>query len=398
MGAILRAVARAGSAALIANLCLWSSVLAGAEESVADTDGATTSNAAPTAIRGEIVISRADHEWMSQQIEEPCILRNPKVPRRLIMFYSAVASSNRVVAAVGKAWADVSDPFTWHQDEANPIFGPSVQGWDSSTIRLDSVLYVPEEDSYYIYYSGTTGSIQDRIGLAICPAGEDGYSEVTTAAITRYGTTPILAPEASAPFHEDMASQAAVLRTWDEGAQGWNWYMYYSYRGKDGTLPGIRVATSQDGKSWKKQFNERDLRGMGQIFESTPDAYYEWHQAIKVGDTYVLCIEVGVDKGKRWRAGLAVSKDPVQGWTQLDLDTMLQTNWNGLYSDRTLYHVATPALYQIEGQWYLFAQACAQPSNNIYTDGGWEMWAIECNRVIPTLPDFANLHIPGIPN
>ena len=83
------------------------------------------------AIRGEIVLPRAGHDWMSQQIEEPCILPNPKVPGRLIMFYSAVSSSNRVVAAIGKAWADTRDPFRWHQDDANPIFRPAGRGWDS---------------------------------------------------------------------------------------------------------------------------------------------------------------------------------------------------------------------------------------------------------------------------
>ncbi len=105
--------------------------------------------------------------------------------------------------------------------------------------------------------------------------------------------------------------------------------MYYSYRGKDGVLPGIRLATSRDGRQWTRQFNDEDPRGMGQIFASTPNAYYEWHQILKVDNTYVLCIEVGVEHGKRWRPGLAVSTDPVRGWTQLDLDTMLQTQWRG---------------------------------------------------------------------
>jgi hypothetical protein len=346
---------------------------------------------------GEMVLARADHAWMSQQIEEPCILPNPKAPGRLIMFYSAVSSSNRVVAAVGKAWADASDPFLWHQDDANPIFAPAGQGWDSCTIRLDAVLYIPEEDAYYIYYSGTTGSVQDRIGLAICPAGPDGYSGVTEAAITRYGTAPVLSPEAAAPFHEEMASQAAVMREWNAASQCWDWYMYYSYRGKDGTLPGIRLAVSRDGKTWNRQFNADDPRGMGQIFQSTPNAYYEWHQVFKVGATYVLCIEVGVDHGARWRPGLAVSTDPVKGWTQLDLDTMLQTKWNGLYDDRTLYHVATPALYLIEGKWYLFVQACGRPGNDNYIDGGWEMWGVACDRMIPTRPGCADLYIPGSP-
>lgn len=352
---------------------------------------------APAAVRGEMVMARADHPWMSQQIEEPCILPNPKTPGRLIMFYSAVSSSNRVVAAVGKAWADASDPFRWHQDDANPIFSPGKQGWDSTTIRLDAVLYIPEEDAYYIYYSGSTRSVQDRIGLAICPAGPNGYSEVTEAAIARYGDAPVLAPEEAAPFHEEMASQAAVMREWNAASSAWDWYMYYSYRGKDGVLPGIRLATSRDGKTWTRHFNADDPRGMGQIFQSTPNAYYEWHQVFKAGSTYVLCIEVGVDHGARWRPGLAVSTDPVKGWTQLDLDTMLQTKWQGLYDDRTLYHVATPALYPIENKWYLFIQACGRPANDNYIDGGWEMWGIACDRLIPTRPGCADLYIPGLP-
>ncbi|MCC6486472.1 MAG: hypothetical protein IT364_03155 [Candidatus Hydrogenedentes bacterium] len=382
MGSTFQTLVRASAACMLIAFCALAE------------DAATP---APAGIRGEIVLARADHEWMSQQIEEPCILPNPKVPGRLIMFYSAVSASNRVVAAVGKAGADTRAPFRWHQDDANPIFSPAAQGWDSVTIRLDAVLYVPEEDAYYIYYSGTAGSVQDRIGLAICPAGPDGYSGVTASAITRYGDAPVLAPEPAAPFYEDMASQAAVMREWNATEQRWDWHMYYSYRGRDGVLPGLRLATSHDGKIWTRQFNENDPRGMGQIFESTPNAYYEWHQVFKVGETYVLCIEVGVDHGARWRPGLAVSTDPVQGWTQLDLDTMLQTRWQGLYRDDTMYHVATPALYQIEGKWYLFVQACARPATGNYIDGGWEMWAITCDRAIPTRPGCSDLFIPGVP-
>ncbi len=348
------------------------------------------------AIRGAIVLSRASHEWMSQQIEEPCILPNPKAPGRLIMFYSAVPASNRSVAYIGKAWAETRDPFHWNQDPANPIFLPAKQGWDSGSIRLDCVLYIPEEDAYYIYYSGCSGSVQDRVGLAICPAGADGYSGVTTAAIQRYGTAPVLAPEKAEPFNEDMASQSAVMRKWDAAAKRWDWYMYYSYRGKDGVLPGIRLATSHDGKTWTRQFNAQDPRGMGQIFQSTANAYYEWHQIFEESDTYVLCIEVGIEHGKRWRPVLAVSADPVKGWTQLDPDTMLQTKWQGLYDDRTLYHVATPALYRIDGRWYLFVQACGRPTNDNYIDGAWEMWAIVCDRKIPSRPGCTDLYIPGV--
>lgn len=384
MKSLLGTAIRACFLSMLGALCLLNPVAVWADENSG-------------AVRGEMILARADHEWMSQQIEEPCILPNPKMPGRLIMFYSAVSAADRVVAAVGKAWADTSDPFHWRQDEANPMFGPGKQGWDSKTIRLDAVLYIPEEDAYYIYYSGAAGTCQDRIGLAICPAGADGYSGVTADATKRYGDAPVLAPEPSAPYHEEMASQAAVLREWNAAQNCWDWYMYYSYRGKDGVLPGIRLATSHDGKSWTRHFNNDDPRGMGQIFESTPNAYYEWRQVFKVESTYVLCIEVGVDHGARWRPVLAVSTDPVKGWTQLDVDTMLQTKWQGLYDDRTLYHVATPALYLIDGKWRLFVQACGRPANDNYIDGGWEMWAVACNRRIPTRPGCADLWIPGLP-
>lgn len=360
---------------------------------------ATESTATTGVIRGEVVINRNAAAWESQQVEEPCILPNPKDPNRLVMFYSGVPADNKSLCYVGKAWALQSDPFTWHQDEANPIFAVSEAGWDAGSIRLDSVLYVPEEDAYYIYYSATSDatSAHDRIGLAICPARRDGYSDISPNVIHRVGTAPVLAPEAAEPYCESMASQAAVFREWDEVAQRWNWYMYYSYRGKDGILPGIRLATSTDGRVWHRQFNREDPRGMGQIFPSTPDAYYEWHQISKIGDSYVLSIEVGIEYGARWRPVIAVSQHPDRDWQQLDIDMVLQTKWKGLYSDDTIFHVATPAFYQIQGKWYLYAQACPLPGSRNYIDGHWDLWCFDCNCEIPTLPDCTKLFIPGEP-
>jgi hypothetical protein len=348
-------------------------------------------------ICGEIIINRTNSPWESQQVQEPCILPNPKDPGRLVMFYSGVPTTNRDLCFLGKAWALKSDPFTWHQDEHNPVFSPAKQGWDSGNIRLDAVLYVEEEAAYYIYYSGTAGSIQDRIGLAICPAGADGYSGITSANIRRVGTQPVLSPEPAAPYFEQMASQAAVLREWNTKARRWDWFMYYSYRGKDGILPGLRLATSPDGKTWTRHYNEKDPRSMGQIFPSTPGAYYEWHQAFKIGDTFFLSMEVGISAGQRWRPVIAVSKDPATGWTQTDVDAVLQTRWAGLYRADTIYHVATPAFYQFGGKWYLYAQACPLPVNRNYIDGHWDLWCFVCDRLIPTLPGCESIYIPGQP-
>ena len=346
-------------------------------------------------MRGQIIINRADGAWESQQVQEPCILPNPTDPSKLIMFYSGVPKSNRVLCTVGKAWATVSDPFTWHQDKANPVFMPSKDGWDSTTIRLDCVLFVPEESAYYIYYSGSKGSIQDHIGLAICPVGSDGYSSITPKNIKRFGSKPILEPDATAPYNEEMTSQSAVWREKDARSGKWKWFMYYSYRGKDGVLPGLRLATSLDGKKWIKSFNTKDPRGMGQVFQSTPNSYYEWHQIYKVGRTYVLSMEVGVERGKRWRTGLAVSDRPDGNWLQLDLETVLQTKWKGIYSDNTIYHIATPAFYLIGGKWYLYTQACPLPGNSNYIDGEWDIWCFECPRTLTTQHVLDEIHIPG---
>lgn len=347
-------------------------------------------------VRGERIIDRTTASWQSQQIQEPCILVNPKDPSKLVMFYSGVPAADRSKCYVGKAWAMKNDPFAWHQDPANPVFAPSTSGWDSENIRLDCVLYIPEEDTYYIYYSGTDkADAHDRIGLAICPAGADGYSDITDTAIERYGVSPILAPEPAEPFCETMSSQAAVIRERDDRGV-WKWYLYYSYRGKNGILPGIRLATSADGKNWQRQYNSQDPRGMGHLFTSTADAYYEWHQVFKLADTYILSMEVGPNHGERWRTVLAVSSKPDRGWEQLDLDTVLQTRWDGVYSDSTIFHVATPAFYQFGGNWYLYTQACPLPDSRNYIEGNWDMWCFRCDKRIPTRPGLADLYIPGI--
>ena len=102
-------------------------------------------------IRADVIINRTHSAWESQQVQEPCILPNPKDPKRLVMFYSGVPATNRNTCFIGKAFALKADPFTWHQDEDNPVFSPGKQGWDSGSIRLDTVLYIAEEDAYYIY-------------------------------------------------------------------------------------------------------------------------------------------------------------------------------------------------------------------------------------------------------
>ena len=41
-------------------------------------------------------------------------------------------------------------------------------------------------------------------------------------------------------------------------------------------------------------------------------------------------------------------------------------------------------MYQIEGKWYLYAQACPLAGNGNYIDGHWDLWCFACDRMIPT--------------
>ena len=56
-------------------------------------------------IRREAIINRTTAAWESQQVQEPCILPNPKDAARLVMFYSGVPATNRNLCFIGKAWA-----------------------------------------------------------------------------------------------------------------------------------------------------------------------------------------------------------------------------------------------------------------------------------------------------
>ncbi len=322
----------------------------------------------PAPRRQERVINFGGGGWKENQVQEPCILVNPKDPSRLIMFYGGATTQDKGGnGALGKAWANVADPFTWHEDAANPIFqsDPKIP-FEARSVRLDSVIYHEATDEYWIYYTGTAvGAIQaDAIGLAICPAGKDGYGEVTAERIKRFEGNPILSPGGQGRGDETCVSQGAIFR------EAGKWYSFYSYRTASATLPGIRLATSSDGKHWKKEPGP-DLLTAG------PEAkYFEWHQVYKIGENYVLLLE-GYNGGTRWGPDVAISANLTSGWKKLPVSLIDQTTWPG-YSDETEFHVATPAIYQINGKWYLFVQAA---HSGYYIVQHWAMYCVELDDI-----------------
>jgi hypothetical protein len=303
--------------------------------------------------------------WKDGQVQEPCVLVNPKDPHKLIMFYAGMTLGGGS-GCLGKAWADVSDPLTWHEDANNPLLkSDPKRPCEGGSLRMDSVIYDKSRDEYWIYYTGCVG---EGVNLATCPAGKDGYSDVVTANIKRYKDNPVLSPKGEGRDDGHNVSQGAVFR--ENGV----WYMFYSYRNSQEGLQGIRLATSPDGQRWTKAVGPDLIRA------APEQAAIEWHQVYKIGNRYVLLYE-GYNGGTRWGADFAVSPSLTKGWKKVPAKLVDQTKWPN-YSDETMFHVATPAIYKINGKWYMYFQA-ARAGN--YMSQNWALWGIECDDVMKTL-------------
>ncbi len=304
--------------------------------------------------------------WKEGQVNEPCILVNPKDPSKLIMFYSGMQLGGSR-GAIGKAWANIDEPLVWHEDSANPLMtaDPAIT-FEASAIRLDTVIYHRARDEYWVYYTGSNFKTKaDAIGLVTCPAGRDGYSAVTTANLRRHAGNPILSPGGQGREDESYVSQGAVFR------ENGRWYSLYSYRTSEAVLPGLRLATSSDGRHWIKQPG-RDL-----LVAAPESLYIEWHQVYKIGRRYVMLYE-GYNGGTRWGADIAVSDRLTSGWKKAPIGLVDQTRWAN-YSDDRLYHVATPAIYRIRDHWYLYFQAAR---SGFYIRQNWALWGWQCDDLL----------------
>ena len=60
-----------------------------------------------------------------------------------------------------------------------------------------------------------------------------------------------------------------------------------------------------------------------------------------------------------------------------------QTAWPN-YRDDVMYHVATPAIYLLDGAWYLYFQAA---HSGFYCNQPWALFGLRCDRSIAALLD-----------
>lgn len=305
----------------------------------------------PTRYSGNPIISHGGGGWKNHQVEEPCILIDPRDPTRLIMFFSAVDGTDQYgTIRIGRATASIYDPLTWTEYSGNPILSVGAGGaWDNAYIRVDSVVYDAPSDTFYLYYTGHgSGTGVDQIGLATS-AGGNGFG------FTKYAGNPILTPSGS----ETWVSQGSVIQ------DGSNWYMYYSWRGAT-TLHSIKLATSTDGVTWTKTGTEVWVVGSAGSYD---DTYVEWHHVFKLDGKYVFTVECY--DGAVWSAGMGYSTTYNGAVVKEQSPIFTKSGVSGAFDQ---YQVATPALYNLNQKWYLFYQG---GNNSDYTQATWDMGMAE---------------------
>lgn len=206
----------------------------------------------------------------------------------------------------------------WERDLRNPILPPGEPGSFDST-RCMNPWVLREGDEYHLYYSGGDDEGRQRICLATAKIDDLGNW-------TRHG--PLFDLGESGDFDARWCVLPHVIRFGPE-----QWHLYFtgnSGRGKGlSAFPGIGLATSKDGKIWKK-FPENPVLERSGV-DGDPDAIgMAGGSLIQVGDEWrfyytgcptigaelflnqnkTICLAVSAD-GIRWeKKGAVMLRDP----------------------------------------------------------------------------------------
>jgi predicted GH43/DUF377 family glycosyl hydrolase len=289
--------------------------------------------------------------WKEWQVQEAFVFNDPNDASQLIMFYSGARAPTSSGAFIGRATAKIANPFAWTDDAANPILSPGASPHNAVYIRLDTVLRL--DGVFWLYSTGMSATGRDAAGNPVPGVNSIELARSTDGVHFEWHKTPMLLPSGD----ERDVSQAAVLKDGDD------WYMYYSYRTKSGSvLPGIRLVRSTDGLHWKKTGQ--------QILSCTPGSYdsryYEFHQILKLGRDYVLLSECY--DGTHWSIGAAHSLSPTEGWVKKDTPLFERSDAPGAFD---VHHVATPTLFAIGPRVMLFYQGGNNLENYILSN--WDI-------------------------
>ena len=219
--------------------------------------------------------------------------------------------------------ADLLANHHWIRDPRNPVLPPGPAGsYDCGCCMNPFVRRVGDE--YYLYYAGADPDGKRRICLATAPVSDPGQW-------TRHG--PIIDVGAPGEFDASWTVLPHVVQFAPD-----RWHLYYTAncgRGKGlSAFPGIGLATSTDGRTWRKhpgnpilaptgKPGDPDAIGMagGSVIPvRLADGSTEWRfyytGCPTVGDDYFLdqqkvcCLAVSRD-GVQWtRRGPVMFRDP----------------------------------------------------------------------------------------
>lgn len=289
------------------------------------------------------IINYGGGGWMDSQIQEPCIFEDPTDPTKLRMYMAAMGPPVALgQMTIGYSTAFKNDPRAW---------STPVQLITDTSRRLDSVVHY--DGLWYVYSSNMSTNSIDLF------TSEDG--------ITNWTATPdVLTPTGQGRNDGDYASQGTVVR------HNGTWYMIYSYRNGGIVLPGYRYATSPDGVTWTKG-GSGDILSTGTLPYSPDLTYMEWKSITQIDGTWLLVYEsfcVNLGPNGSWSANLATAPSPEGPWTKGSQPILMRS---GVANQFDQYFVATPAVYEINGEWWIFYQGGNGAGN--YNVSNWSLGA-----------------------
>lgn len=284
--------------------------------------------------------------WKSGQTFEYVIVPKPGDPTHLYMYYCGEYNGGSG-GGIGLAIASASTPTVWtDQVSVNPLVYNIPNG--TGQVRLGDVVWDPVTSVFNMYVSS------DNVTM-------DLFTSPDGLTWTAYSGNPVWqSSQVIGITGVYEVSNMGVLR-----ADATHWYGYYSHRSTQlGTLPSIRLATSPDGKSWTDAnvtlwstltgtYYSKYLEGRNQILQ-TPDGNY--------------AIVTSCYNNTNWVMGMATSSAPNTAFTPLAIPMFTASGVLGSF-DSSL--VASGAIYNLNGKWFLFYSGSQVPGIGNYGSGFW---------------------------
>jgi len=246
------------------------------------------------------------------------------------MWYAGFDSAN-----YRTGYATSMDGINWtKQNSGNPVLGLGGVGtWDSNLVAVGAV--INDGGTYKMWYSGQNG-VNTQVGLA---TSSDGITW------TKYANNPVMKISAGTFYSNHIGPGSSVIK---EGKTYKMWFNGNNGNGNNGAHIGY--ATSTDGIAWT--INANSLLGAGKVgaFDSTAVGYPDvW----KAGDRYYM--NYAGWNGANFRLGAAESSDGIN-WKRMNNGNAVINLGGGGAWDNT--HILESSVVRLGYRTYLWYGGC----------------------------------------